>query len=228
MSNPAVVKLVSGRIGNSNFWSDDNFGEAIHLHLDNYRVDLNIKEFDVLTEQLKFVINNMVEIDEFNCEDFDPTYLSLFLSKKVLDLKEMKMDTIRLSELLVYKKVFYRFSILTKLKNGKVYKALCGNPKENNEIRESHHVFQNSQQRLDEIYNSLQNTKYPSENKYIILYGDSNLIWDGQHRASCLLYMYGDIEVPVKRLYFFDTKKSKKEYFKFFIKKMYHLRKFID
>lgn len=135
------------------------------------------------------------------------------------------MDTIRLSELLVYKKVFYRFSILTKLKNGKVYKALCGNPKENNEIRESHHVFQNSQQRLDEIYNSLQNTKYPSENKYIILYGDSNLIWDGQHRASCLLYMYGDIEVPVKRLYFFDTKKSKKEYFKFFIKKNVSLKK---
>ena len=49
MSNPGVIELFNFayryRSGNHSFRIEDNIGEAIHLHLDNIRLDLSVKEF---------------------------------------------------------------------------------------------------------------------------------------------------------------------------------------
>ena len=56
------------------------------------------------------------------------------------------------------------------------------------------------------ILDSVKQNGYPYNNNYIVLYGDDNIIRDGQHRASCLYYLYGNIEIPVMRLHFKDYK----------------------
>ena len=39
-----------------------------------------------------------------------------------------------------------------------------------------------------------------------LFYSTIVIIFDGQHRASCLYYLYGNIRVPVRRMWFKDGK----------------------
>lgn len=41
MSNAAVITLQKKKIGLHRVWLDDNFGEAIHVHVDDFRADLS-------------------------------------------------------------------------------------------------------------------------------------------------------------------------------------------
>ena len=45
MSNAAVITLQKIKIGLHRVWLDDNFGEAIHVHVDDFRADLSNQEF---------------------------------------------------------------------------------------------------------------------------------------------------------------------------------------
>jgi hypothetical protein len=59
------------------------------------------------------------------------------------------------------------------------------------------------------MMDSIKEHGYPYNDNYIVLYGDDNIIRDGQHRASCLFVLYGNIEVPVLRMYFKDYRSPK-------------------
>ena len=89
-------------------------------------------------------------------------------------------------------------------------KALNGLSDENNSFsRKSHHIGQDDNERMDGILKSIKENGYPYQDNYIVMYGDDNIIRDGQHRASCLYYLYGDVEVPVMRLHFKGYKSPK-------------------
>ena len=49
MSNAAVIKLQKKVIAGYSVWLDDNFGEAIHLHMNDFRVDLTCSGFEQIT-----------------------------------------------------------------------------------------------------------------------------------------------------------------------------------
>ena len=56
MSNPGVINLFSffkrsGII--KRFQIEDNIGESIHIHVNNFRIDLTIKEFYRLVDSLR-------------------------------------------------------------------------------------------------------------------------------------------------------------------------------
>lgn len=207
MSNPAVTKLVRDDIGNLRFWMDDNIGEDIHIHLDDLRLDMTTQEIYLLAEELKDSMNQLIQVDGFDCNKIDPVFLSLMLADKIKDLKRVKLDEVYLEDLTVSHKVL-GIRKVRKLPKGRAVKALRGNTKENDGARKSHHVGQTSAERLSVMQNSIAQNGYPHNGQYIIIYGDDTLIRDGQHRASCLYVANGNIKIPILRLYF-EKEKSR-------------------
>ena len=198
MSNPAVVKLQKKTIYKQKVWLDDNFGEAVHLHINNIRADLTIKEFDDLCADICDAINALLCVEGFDIHCIDKTYLESVLWKDLLDVKEVRIDHVRLSSLLCPNQE----GELIPLPKSRGVKALEGDTQENDQIRASHHIGQTSADRLNRAMDGIQRNVYPYKGQYIILYNDDFVIRDGQHRASCLYHLNGDMEVPVMRLIF--------------------------
>ena len=76
MSNPAVIMLtdVSTKSG-GRFKIEDNIGEAIHIHYDNFRIDLTIKEFFEFAELIEGCLISLIDNPDFNINNYDPSFL---------------------------------------------------------------------------------------------------------------------------------------------------------
>lgn len=197
MSNPAVIKLSEKNIRKCRVYMDDNYGESIHIHIDDYRVDLSVTELKSLYEDLCISLNSLVNIDNFNAFDLDPVFISHMLWKDLEHLKQVKYDKVYLEDMYgPYQLKYY------KLKDSIGLKLLKGQMEEAEGYRKCNHIGQSDIKRYHEMIDSLKKNGYPYNNNYIVMYGDDNIIRDGQHRASCLYHMYGNIEVPVVRYYF--------------------------
>lgn len=201
MSNPAVIKLQKTNVSGMPVWLDDNIGESIHVHYGDNRVDLTNAEFKVLNDDLCEAINSLVNIEGFDCKKINPIYFKLLLAKDILKLEKITIDEMRIKDMFVAGK-----DGMVSIPNSRGVKALEGNPEENDVIRDSHHIGQTSEDRLNRVLRSIQEHGYPYQGEYIIFYNDENIIRDGQHRASCLWHLYGDISVPVMRFYMKDIK----------------------
>ena len=218
MSNPAVVKLEKRHVNNSIVWVDDNFGESIHIHIDDMRVDLTVQEFRNLNDDLCEILNDLLQIDHFDVSKIDPVYLSLWLWPKLSIITHVEIENVFLEDMLVRtmdgKKV-------VELKESVEIKALNQENNENDHFyRKSNHIGQTDTQRLTSILDSIKKNGYPYDGKYITMFSNGNLIRDGQHRASCLYYLYGNIEVPIMRIYFQGDENRKKRF--------YHNRLFLN
>lgn len=203
MSNPAVIKLAHGKVGKSKVWLDDNFGESIHLHIDDYRVDLSVEEFSSLYNDLCDILNDLVHVDNLDFRNVDPVFLSLFLWKRIPTIVSAKIDFVYLEDLWAPHNTTDR---IFKLSESVGVRALNGVLKNSEEFRESHHVSQTERERMSCILESIKSKGYPYNNQYIIVFGNDNVIRDGQHRASCLYYLNGNMKIPVLRLGFSDYK----------------------
>ena len=85
MSNAAVITLQKKKIGLHRVWLDDNFGEAIHVHVDDFRADLSNQEFAQMYSDLCDALNELLRVPGFDCHKINPVYMELLLWKD-LDL----------------------------------------------------------------------------------------------------------------------------------------------
>ena len=73
MSNPAVIMLTNTSTkSGGRFKVEDNIGESMHIHYDNFRIDLTIKEFLKFTEVIEESLVNLLNNKRFNINNFDP------------------------------------------------------------------------------------------------------------------------------------------------------------
>lgn len=215
MINPGVITLASlQNIENSKFPYrfdiEDNIGEAIHFHFKDIRIDLTVKEFCELAESMYKVIDNIVSVNGFSSKDFDPVNL-IGISNGLPKLKEIKFRKILLEDIKVDTYDEKGFPIIASLAESRVVKALSGIEEENNQHTVQFNYFaQNDVEKIsnkDRILFNLEMIKkngYPYNNE-LIMVDSNNQIWDGQHRAACLYYLYGNIEVEVRELVFGET-----------------------
>lgn len=205
MSNPAVIQLASTYIGNTEIRIEDNWAEAIHIHIGMLRIDLSVSEFLEIAEKMIYAANEIIHAENFDFNDFDPIFLSYY-SNIFPDLESVSIDKIKLKDIVIlknYKLPFYRH-----LKQSRDYKALNGDTKELNDYKSQVNLLgQSNIERLNAIFDSVKENGYPYKNEYIILRNHQNVLLDGQHRASCLMYLYGpEYEIPVMRFHFKNEK----------------------
>ena len=163
---------------------------------------LNMKEFENLISEIYDYLNNTYPIN-FNYNDIDPIYFSLFLYKELPFITHVKINEVNINSFRMLR--FGGNSV--PLEETDCYKALVNG--KNTKIFHpfpSNHLIDSDYQRIKNAYNSIKMNGYPFQGKYIILYNDEFYIRDGQHRACALKFLYGNISVPVLRIYLKDNK----------------------
>lgn len=217
MINPAVISLASlQKFTNLDFpyrfEIEDNIGEAIHVHYKDIRLDLTVKEFEELALVCEKVLDDLVGVSGFSCKDFDPMLLTMIsadlprirsIEKREVFLEDILVDTVDDDGNKIYAPIY----------KSRVFKAMQGADYENEAHFQTNYLSPlatgeiSNKERI--AYNLAQIKKYgyPHGNELIGI-DHHNRIWDGQHRACCLYYLYGNIKVPVRTIYFNDEQDS--------------------
>jgi hypothetical protein len=211
MSNPAVIMLTNTTTNSGGrFKVEDNIGESMHIHYDNFRIDLTIKEFLEFSEVIEESLANLLNNNSFNIKNFDPSFLH-DISHMLINMESVTFENIQLSDLIVSKKGFLGVEKWASLNQSKVYRAIYGDDEENNNYLQTNFVNQNNQERVDTVKKLIKERGYPINDEYIVLFNNQNHIRDGQHRAASILSVRGNIEIPIIRLKFENNNYNLKE-----------------
>lgn len=207
MSNPGVIKLASNNNYNHHLWVDDNIGESIHIHYDQFRIEMSIQEFERTCDDVEKVVEELIEIEGFDFKEFDKRFLESIgnINGKI---KKVTTKSYKLSELLVPDD-----DKICKLSECNRVKALSGIININETTpRNSNFYTQKNGDRLEKVSKFIQAKQYPDETGYIVVSKKEKIIIDGWHRAACLFFFYGDMEVDVKE-FDIDERIISKNYF---------------
>ena len=183
---------------------EDNIGEAIHFHFDNFRLDLTVKEFRAFADDMLDAITAAVNVEGFDARKQD--LLFLFQHATLLPwLREFRIEYMPVKEIIVDTlgengKNVYRY-----LKHSRVVRALRGDYAENDVRDQQNLIGQNNLQRLLSIFESVRKNGYPLNGEYITLFNDQNIIRDGQHRAASIYVLNPEAVVPIQRWIFQDN-----------------------
>ncbi|MBR4721106.1 MAG: hypothetical protein IK057_05025 [Clostridia bacterium] len=212
MSNPAVRTLFSGYIKGKRFQVEDNLGEAIHVHIDDLRVSMTVEEYRRFVKAVLDAADQLFALKglDWNLLDyssFDWPWLNGYDR-----IQSIRIEPIKLSEL--YTASFFLdkpfLPINTKINKSRLYRAFKGDFRGIDSYKQVNMFNVSNRQRLMQMYEHISKNGYPFENKYIMT-NQFGLIYDGDHRAVCLMKIHGkDYEIPVIKLVL-DNEKSIKE-----------------
>lgn len=216
MSNPGVIMLSEcTTLKGESFRVEDNIGESIHIHHGDFRLDFTIKEFIEFSEMIEESLSSLIDVEGFNLSELDPVFLDA-IGEGVLDIESVTKDRIRLSDLEVYTGGLKGFGV-GGISDSRMYKALVGEAGSYEKYQQSNHYGQTNQARLNGVLRETEKKGYPVNNRYIVLFNDQNIIRDGQHRASALYYLKGDIDIDVVRIKFRNNKFNISRYPAFYL-----------
>ena len=75
MSNPAVLLLAETKIQGKNVRIEDNLGEAIHIHIGEFRFSLSINEFLKISSEFLEGIDGILRTSNLSLDTFDKNAL---------------------------------------------------------------------------------------------------------------------------------------------------------
>ena len=201
MSNPGVFTLVEFQLDGKRFCIEDNIGEAIHIHYGNFRLDLTVREFLAMADDMVASIKQLIDVPDFDVENVDPLFL-YEISRYLPDLERVTIDKLHLDDLKVDTLLMGCLPIVRGLKHSRIVSALQDNVYENNHHEQTKLLNQDNASRLESVKRYIDEYDYPHNNEYIILFNNQNVIRDGQHRAGCLYIKNPNVFVQVQRLHF--------------------------
>ena len=207
MSNPGVIVLSNDKIGSKHFQIEDNIGEAIHIHFEQFRLDLSIAEFLNLTNEIESSIRNLDILKNINFKLYDPSFL-YESSNHMHDLVKVEEEEVKLKDLTCIKReklICNRIGIQKEVRINETpaFKYLIGKKSDLNTYNQTNYYHQNNESRLIELKNSIMDNGYQDQKGKIVLFGSQNCIRDGQHRAAILLNLHGkEFMVKVHRFIF--------------------------
>lgn len=213
MSNPAVITLASIFNASPNLSRlviEDNIGESIHIHWNNYRFDLSIQEFLELAGYLSSAEQMYWDHLGINLGHLDPSFQFRManLLADITDVTYKKVPLSSLSVILAFQ--IPRLGLINlkrHLRHSPFYKYFSvRSDRINNYIQDSKPGLSN-EQRLINIQHSISTNGYPFRDDYITLFGDQLVIRDGMHRASVLAATDGFNSTPITRIIHFSGSK---------------------
>jgi hypothetical protein len=207
MSNPAVITLVSLNSRNNTFKKfqvEDNIGESIHLHIDNIRVDLSVKEFLDFSDKVRKSLAELNLFHGYDINDFDARFL-YECGNLLYGLSKISIEDVSLSDLkfIVKKKLYNDLMIYRVVSVDKTpaFRYLNGDRQDFVTYNQFNYFGINNKNRLLNLLNSIKDNNYPHKEKYAILFNGQNIVRDGQHRAAVLAHLYG-INARIKVMMF--------------------------
>jgi hypothetical protein len=201
VSNPGVFYLSSAYVKSypslRRFDIEDNIGESIHVHFDNIRADLTIKEFLDFAGLARDCLRQLYGDDKtLSAIPGLPGGFVKDFSRHIKNIREIRAEKISLGTLQCINVVDekYGLSYISGLKSSRLFQRMKGRP-------------QSAQQFLwHGVMRDILNKVITVENNQICLCGDSNVVRYGLFEALGLyLTLGGDAEVSVTRIIFDDA-----------------------
>ena len=210
MSNPGVIVLDSAACKGTQFRRfqiEDNIGECIHIHIDNMRIDLSIDQFLQFTDSLKQCLSDNSLLGHHGLLQLDPAFLKT-AARYLPFVEDVTDEVIEINELqfiVSSKKLGSDWLELRDICNTPAHKYLSGNPEEFINYNQINYHGVDNVSRLVALKKSIEINGFDASKSSIVLFGDSNRVRDGQHRAAVIAFLHGsDTKIPVKRIRFRD------------------------
>lgn len=224
MSNPAVYALSETRIRNAQIRIEDNLGEAIHIHIGEFRISLSVEEFNFMVNQVEKGTEELLSLHDINLKMFDKSAFDWDWIHRYQEIENIEIVSMRLGDLLTKGESEFSSDLdrIVSIADSRCFKALKGDYSELERYAEKNVFGVTKIQRLNNVCNLIMEKGYPYDDKYIIV-NQYNQIYDGDHRAACLLHLKGKNEtIPVLQITFKNElsieeqkQNEKKEYAKY-------------
>ena len=210
MSNPGVILLASKKYLGKNINRldvEDNIGESIHIHINNIRIDLSIKEFLDFEKKISQSFFELAKFNGYNFDNYDLLFL-FKLSSKIHLISSIYKEEKTIDDLkcIIYKYFYgFHFPFVTKITNTPHYKFLKNSSSDLlNYDQDSYYGVSNQDRILNLLKIIKKNKNFISENP-IILFPGGGHIRDGLHRASILTYLGNKNSIECHIIKFIDN-----------------------
>ena len=208
MSNPAVYVLGETEINGNKIRIEDNLGEAIHVHIGNFRISLSISEFNEIVNQFELATNTLLGLKGLSLNMFDKNALDWDWLHRYEKIEKIELVNVKIKDLLTKNEssVSSEIQEIVSVSKSRQYKALCHDCTELERYVERNNPGRSNLERLDSVLHCIKKNGYPYDNKYILV-NQYNQIYDGDHRAACLLKLLGEeTSIPVCKITFSGEK----------------------
>lgn len=200
MSNPAVKLLSETTIKGKNFRIEDNLGESIHIHIGDFRFELTIEEFKEFANSIYESAREFLSISGIDLEMIDSTSLDWNWLSRYSEIKKISLKRVKMKDLYTRDYVDGNDEMLRIMKVNESLKMKVLTKKENMVSKKNSSSV--DKERLQSILDVIKEKGYPYDGKYIMV-NQFNQIYDGDHRAAGLLFLYGEeFTIPVLEVEF--------------------------
>lgn len=171
--------------------------DLIKIFIDNEIYIINSDEISTLSEEIYKFYENKYKFN-FSLRDIDTMYLAFFFWKRLNYIIKANIEYVMIDDLYVKHQ-----GKESKIIDTAYFKVLNKNKKINiPTVFNTNHIKVSNYKRIHDVIYMIKKYKYPYNNQYIIVYNNEFEIRDGQHRAASLRYLYGNIKIPIMRIYF--------------------------
>lgn len=191
MSNPGVILLSEHNKRGGSFQKlrvEDNLGESIHIHLDDYRVDLTLEEFKVFSD---LIWQALVELDDLpndlaNSGFLSDSYHAVSYVKPIINLKKSTIESLKFIKRSSFLRFFYLYK-LVKIGETAQYQYLTGESTSYEGYPQKNHLGISNIDRLESRSNEVLTKDKGARNSGVVVFGDESVVVrDGMHTCSIL------------------------------------------
>lgn len=100
MSNPAVYVLGETEINGNKIRIEDNLGEAIHVHIGDFRISLSISEFNEIVNQFELATNTLLGLKGLSLNMFDKNALDWDWLHRYEKIEKIELVNVKIKDLL--------------------------------------------------------------------------------------------------------------------------------
>lgn len=220
MSNPGVILLCEAQIGNQMLRVEDNIGEAIHLHINNIRIDFTVRDFILLVDGLKSIAEKMINVTGFSFDKYDAIWLKE-IGNILIKLKKIEYKEVCVDELRSYKILDNGQWEQIRIKDTRIVQGLNGDYNEIDSWNQTNYYGDSNRSRVRSLYDSIKKNGYNPTvfGTYIVVMDNGRIIIDGCHRASCIYCIDKTATILVANWITSDGMYSDAEIEKFYNKK---------
>lgn len=186
------LKIMEKDLYNLRFILKKNIIEAALF--DSPVIEYRIGEFQEQAHELYQILNKRYSHNKFDFRMFSPVYLEHMLGVDIPYIKDIKYETCNILSLDFFNRTEPKrvkidgHGLFKQLKTGEIEKG----------GKAANHCLESNEERLRRV---LSEVRRNPEEFCAVVYGNEHVVRDGTHRLACMYYLYGDIEVPIVRIY---------------------------
>lgn len=164
---------------------------------EKYRILYGYDSFDEQCESIYSFLSHNYGKGTIDYKIFSPTYLEHMLGVDIPQIEKVEHTKEKIMTLELYERAGLAAPAKVRISEHSLYKQLQHGYADNG-FKVTNHIYENNVERMHNVMEEIKKSVkiYP-----VVVYGNENVVRDGTHRLACLYYLYGNIDVPVIRVY---------------------------